>query len=277
MKVITCLVALLGLVATADAFALATPGCVARSAVRATVQDVQMGRGDRRTKKGKIAKGSFGKSRPGKSPEKIRLNKPASWAALHGKADEVYVCMRVRGAHLGLHSLRALALSWLLRRELLHRATRAPRQPCSSSHCDGPPGVSAWGSISVSPMAMRRWLAQLESGGRTLCRTPRPANHCSVLYGLLDITGCWGRSAASTMPGATGMIMHWASAAKALHSAVNVSEPPTPAFTLCGQEAATYLRSLLRAGATGPTRQRLRSTRAQRTADCTSANSNTLR
>jgi len=121
--------------------------------------------------------------------------------------------MRVRGAHLGLHSLRALALSWLLRRELLHRATRAPRQPCSSSHCDGPPGVSAWGSISVSPMAMRRWLAQLESGGRTLCRTPRPANHCSVLYGLLDITGCWGRSAASTMPGATGMIMHWASAA----------------------------------------------------------------
>lgn len=43
------------------------------------------GRGDKRSRKGKAKAGSFGKSRPQRTPEKIRFNKPASWLARHGE------------------------------------------------------------------------------------------------------------------------------------------------------------------------------------------------
>ena len=36
-----------------------------------------MGKGDKKTKKGKIFKGSFGKSRPANAPKKIAPAKPA--------------------------------------------------------------------------------------------------------------------------------------------------------------------------------------------------------
>jgi len=44
-----------------------------------------MGRGDKKTKKGKIFKGSFGKSRPAKPAKKVRESAPADANKASGK------------------------------------------------------------------------------------------------------------------------------------------------------------------------------------------------
>mmetsp|Transcript_20335 Transcript_20335/g.52495 ORF Transcript_20335/g.52495 Transcript_20335/m.52495 type:complete len:86 (+) Transcript_20335:51-308(+) len=78
---LVCLLAFM--VAAASAF-VAQPIGGALARCTRTTSSVVMGRGDKRTKKGKIKRGSFGNTRPHRAPEKIRLKKPASWAALNG-------------------------------------------------------------------------------------------------------------------------------------------------------------------------------------------------
>jgi 30S ribosomal protein S31 len=46
-----------------------------------SIKNTNMGRGDIKTKKGKIAKGSFGKSRPAKPAKKAAVAKTATAAA----------------------------------------------------------------------------------------------------------------------------------------------------------------------------------------------------
>jgi len=50
---------------------------------RCGAASVAQGRGDRRTKKGKIKAGSYGNKRPAKAPLKFRQVKSASYVALN--------------------------------------------------------------------------------------------------------------------------------------------------------------------------------------------------
>jgi len=83
MSKLFSLLALLAMVASTEAFsAVGYSRCLSATPQRMTAEAIEMGRGDKRTKKGKIFKGSFGKTRPKQPPAKIRLAKPASFEAL---------------------------------------------------------------------------------------------------------------------------------------------------------------------------------------------------
>ncbi|KAJ1631605.1 hypothetical protein T492DRAFT_994420 [Pavlovales sp. CCMP2436] len=89
MKLSCLLLVLASVLATVAGF---SAPMVARSIVATPVlsSSVFMGRGDKRTKKGKVKAGSYGNTRPHKAPLKYRLVKPASYVALQlsGKVAE---------------------------------------------------------------------------------------------------------------------------------------------------------------------------------------------